>query len=304
MSLRLTVLNTLLRLIEKPRLARLSDPVALRREADWKARFWLHAPRGTEWERQREQGLDLHWVAAPGSTDDRVILYLHGGAYVFGSVRTHRAVLGHLSRYTGRAVCMPDYRLAPEFPFPAAIEDARLAYGLLLGAGYAPQQIIIGGDSAGGGLALALLGQLIAEGVDLPAGVFAFSPLTDLRFSAPSVRSNAKKDVLLPAERAYVCAELYLAGRDPGDPRASPLHANMEGAPPVYLAVSEREILRDDTLRMVDRLKQDGVRVVLEQHERAPHAWPVFHGLIPEAGETLRNVAGWIKSLSRTEGES
>lgn len=304
MTLRLAILNTFLRLIEKPRLARISDPAALRREADLKGRLWLHAPRGTVWSRQREKGLDLHWAVAPGAADERVILYLHGGAYVFGSVRTHRAVIGHLSRYTCRAVCMPDYRLAPEFPFPAAVDDARLAYGLLLEAGYMAQQIVIGGDSAGGGLAFALLGQLIAEGAELPAGVFAFSPLTDLRFSAPSVRSNAERDVLLPAERAYVCAELYLSGQDAGDPRASPLHADMVGAPPVYLAVSEREILRDDTLRMVERFQKDGVPVTLEQHASAPHAWPVFHGLIPEAADTLRNVADWISSLSKTEGES
>ncbi|MCW9042157.1 MAG: alpha/beta hydrolase [Pseudopelagicola sp.] len=297
MSFRLTVLNAFLRWVEKPRLARASDPVALRRGADFKARLWLHAPRGTAWTCQSDRGLDLHWVVVPRATDERVILYLHGGAYVFGSVRTHRAVLGHMSRHSGHVVVMPDYRLAPEHPFPAAIEDARRAYALLLEAGYQSKQIIVGGDSAGGGLALALLGQLIAEGADLPAGVFAFSPLTDMTFSGSSLGTNSEKDVLLPGDRASLCAEFYLAGHDPNDPRASPLYADMVGAPPVYLAVSEREILRDDTLRMVETLEKADVRVTLERHERAPHAWPVFHGLIPEAGETGRRVAAWIRSL-------
>lgn len=304
MSLRLALLNMFLRLIEKPRLARAPDPEALRRVTDWKARFFLREPRRAAWRRQRLQGLDLHWVAAHGATDERVVLYLHGGAYVFGSVHTHGALMAHLSQYSGYVACLPEYRLAPEFPFPAALDDARLAYELLLKAGYTPDRIVVGGDSAGGGLALALLGDLIATGRDLPAGVFAFSPLTDLSFSLPSVRENANADVLLPAERAFVCAEYYLAGHDPRDPKASPLHAGMFGAPPIYLTVSEREILRDDTLLMVQQFKQAGVPVTLETHAKAPHAWPVFHGLIPEAADTLVNVADWINSLWTTEDES
>ncbi len=304
MSLRLSLLNAQMRLFEKPLLARAPDPKSLRRALDWKARIWLHGPRGAYWRRQTERGLDLHWVAAPGARDDRVILYFHGGAYVFGSPHTHGALVAHLSRYSGHMGCMPSYRLAPENPFPAAIEDARLAYAILREAGYLPEQIVLGGDSAGGGLALALLGQLIAEGESLPAGVFAFSPLTDLSFTAPSIRENADKDVLLPAERAFVCAEYYLAGQEARDPRASPVFADMRGAPPVYLTVSEREILRDDTLRMVERFNEDGVHVTLEVHQQAPHAWPVFHGLIPEAGETVRRTSEWINSLWLTGDES
>ncbi len=302
MSLRLALLNAQLRLFEKPLLARARDPEALRKALDWKARIWLHGPRGAHWRKEAVQGLDLHWVTTPGATEDRVILYFHGGGYVFGSPHTHGAMVAHLSRHVGAAACLPTYRLAPENPFPAAIDDARLAYGALREAGYRADQIIIGGDSAGGGLALALLGQLIAEGADLPAGVFAFSPLTDLGFTAPSIRENAGRDVLLPAERAFVCAEYYLAGQDARDPRASPLFAEMKGAPPVYLTVSKREILRDDTLRMVERLNEDGVHVTLELHAEAPHAWPLFHGLIPEARETVEHVAEWINSLSQTEG--
>jgi acetyl esterase/lipase len=304
MSLRLGLLNAQMRFFERPLLARARNPETLRRTMERKARIWLHGPRGAGWRQQTERGLDLFWVAAPGVSGDRVILYFHGGAYVVGSPHTHRALVAHLSRYSGHMGCLPAYRLAPENPFPAAIEDARLAYAILREAGYRPQQIVLGGDSAGGGLALALLGQLIAEGEDLPAGLFAFSPLTDLSFTAPSIRGNADKDVLLPADRAFVCAEYYLAGQDARDPRASPLFADMRGAPPVYLTVSAREILLDDTLRLVERLKADGVPVTLEMHQQAPHAWPVFHGLIPEAGETARRTSEWINSLWPTGDES
>lgn len=304
MSLRLALLNAQMRFFEKPLLARAPDPTSLRRALDWKARVWLHGPRGATWRNEAAQGLDLHWVTGPGAADDQAILYFHGGAYVFGSPHTHGALVAHLSRYSGVTACMPSYRLAPENPFPAAIDDARLAYDLLRDSGYRSDQIVIGGDSAGGGLALALLGQLIAEGEDLPVGVFALSPLTDLSFTAPSIRENAGCDVLLPAERAFVCAEYYLAGQDPRDPRASPLFADMQGAPPIYLTVSQREILRDDTLRMVERLNEDGAHVTLEVHAEAPHAWPLFQGLIPEARETVERVAEWINSLWQTEAGS
>ena len=304
MSLRLALLNTALRFGEKRRLARVSDPVDLRHKADFRARLFLRAPRGTVIRRERQQGLGLYRIAAPGASDRKIILYLHGGAYVFGSVHTHRAVMGHLSRLTGCVVVMPDYRLAPEDPFPAALEDAQLAYDLLQKSGYTSREIVLGGDSAGGGLALALLGQLLAQGDDLPAGVFAFSPLTDMSFSSPSMEENARRDVFLPVTRSRDCADYYLAGHRANDPRVSPVHADMVGAPPVYLAVSEREILRDDALQMEERLRQSGVSVTLERHEAVPHAWPVFHGLLPEADETLKNVSSWIRSLWRTEGES
>ena len=304
MSLRLALLNTALRFGEKRRLARVSDPVELRRIADFKARLMLRAPRGTCIRCEPLEGQELYWITAPGASDNKVILYLHGGGYMFGSLHTHRAVMGHLSRLTGCVVAMPDYRLAPEHPFPAAFDDALLAYDHLRKAGYTSQQIVIGGDSAGGGLSLALLGQLLARGGDRPAGVFAFSPLTDMSFSSPSMVENARRDVLLPAARSQECADFYLDGLPSDDPRVSPVYADMEGAPPVYLAVSKREILRDDTLRMEERLRKRGVSVVLELHDAAPHAWPVFHGLIPEAEATLTNLARWIKTLWRTEDES
>ena len=196
---------------------------------------------------------------------------------------------------------LPAYRLAPEAAFPAAIEDAMTAYRAVTGR---PGCVVLGGDSAGGGLALAVLAEILREGLPKPLGVFALSPLTDLRFSGESARTNAKRDVLLPVERASEMADMYLQGADPSDPRASPLLANFDGAPPVWLTVGDTEILLDDTRRLADRLREAGVDVCVRVEHDLPHVWPIFYSVLPEARSTLRDIAGWITTLSHQRGDS
>jgi acetyl esterase/lipase len=234
-----------------------------------------------------------------GRGDDRVVLYFHGGGYVFGSPRTHAAMLARLARHGGLRAVLPEYRLAPEAPFPAAVEDARTAWAALLARGTAPGRVVIGGDSAGGGLALALLGDLLERGAPLPAGVFAFSPLTDLGFSGASFAANAAAEVLLPAARAAEMAALYLQGADPLDPMASPLFADFTGAPPVLLMAGDTEILLDDTRRMADRMRRQGVAVCEQIARDLPHVWPLFWRYLPEGDAALRTVAAWIRRLPR-----
>mgnify|MGYP005855715175 CR=1 FL=1 len=296
MSLARRLLNPWLRLTEKRRLSREIDPAALRRSFEAKARLFFHAPRGTAFTRDRIADVPVQWVAARGVGRETgpLILYFHGGGYIFGSSDTHRALLGRLSAETGLPACLPDYRLAPEHPFPAAVEDALAVCRALADR---PGGVILGGDSAGGGLALAVLGEILRQGLPRPVALFAFSPLTDFTLSGESLRANAASDVMLPADRAPETAQIYLQGASADDPRASPLFADFAGAPPVWLTVGDTEILLDDTRRMAVRLRAQGVAVTETIVHDLPHVWPFFHAVLPEGRATLRALGGWIRRL-------
>jgi len=295
-SIAARILDAWLRVSEKRALARAADPRDLRHSFEAKARLFFRAPRGTVFARDRVGGVEAQWVAAAGvrREDGPLLLYFHGGGYVFGSSDTHRAMLGRLSRMAGLPACLPDYRLAPEHPFPAAVEDGLACYGAV--AEHAGG-VVLGGDSAGGGLALAVLGEVLRQGMAPPLGLFAFSPLTDMTLSGESLRTNARADPMLPASRARETAQIYLRGAVADDPRASPLFADFSGAPPVWLAVSDTEILLDDTRRMAARLRARGVAVTETVARDLPHVWPYFQGWLPEATMTLSELAGWIRSL-------
>ncbi|WP_121063197.1 alpha/beta hydrolase [Chachezhania antarctica] len=293
MSWQARLLNPVLRYIEKPQLARAVEPAAVRAKFERHASWLFRRPRGVAIrEAPLGEGQAL-WCGAGEGT----ILYVHGGAYIMGSPRTHAYLAARIAQATGATVCVPRYRLAPEHPFPAAPDDIMAAYRALLEAGHDPRRVIIGGDSAGGGLALVLLTQILAKGLPVPAGYFGFSPFTDLTFSGASFRENAKAEVLLPATRAEDLAEFYLQGQDPADLRASPLFADMAGAPPVWLSVSDTEILRDDTFRLAEKLAEQGREVHLHKAGNLPHAWPIFQGRLPEADVAIRDLAVWVRSI-------
>jgi monoterpene epsilon-lactone hydrolase len=297
-SLRARLLCGWLRQTEKRIIARAVQPAQLRRHMERSARLFFHPPRGTTFD---EITLGASELAATNVTplglrDGPLILYLHGGGYIFGSPRTHRAMLAHLAARTRLRAILPRYRLAPEHPFPAALDDALGAYRAIMDH---PRGVILGGDSAGGGLALALLAQTRTLELPPPLGTFCFSPLTDMTFSGSSFVTNAKADPILPAHRARDMAQMYLQGGDANDPRASPLNANFEGVGPVWLAAGDTEILLDDTRRMADRLMAQGVDVTCIIEPGLPHVWPLMHALLPEAPQTLAELAGWITSLSR-----
>ena len=298
MSWQRVALNLFLRLTEKPYLAKVQEPAAIRASFERRVRWFFRPPRGMPVLPGRlEAGgreLDVLW-AGQRAESGSVILYFHGGAYVFGSPATHAAMAARLAQLAGLPVCLPNYRKAPEHPFPAAVEDARAAFDALVASGVAPGRIVLGGDSAGGGLALALLGDLCTRGAELPAASFAFSPLTDLTFSGESVRANAARDVLLPAGRDRDMAQMYLQGADPEDPLASPLFARFDGAGPVWLTAGDTEIMLDDTRRMAAHLRAQGVAVTESIERDLPHVWPFFWRGLPEGDATLRALAGWIR---------
>jgi acetyl esterase/lipase len=300
MSLRLTLLNLGGHLALKPVLSWIPDPLPLRRLFERFARASFRPPPHTLI-RDILLAPDLPALIIsnrPGSHPPRpgkAILYFHGGAFMAGSPHTHSAMLARISRLTRSEVVAPFYRLAPEHPFPAAPEDARAAWEGLRRRGYRPEDIVLGGDSAGGNLALGLLAALLAEGLR-PAGLFAFSPVTDLTFSGQSIVENVRRDPLLPARRRSEFERLYLRGAPPGDVRASPLFAAFPSPPPVFLQYSESEILRDDSRRMAETLRAMGGRVELDEWRAAPHVWVLFDRLVPEAREGLTRAARFIKA--------
>lgn len=290
-SRRLHLLNAWLRRVEKPALARLSP---LRARARFEHQAWMFRnPGGAVYHREELAGIPVTWARNRTTRHNAVILYLHGGAHLMGSPRTHRAMLARLAGLTGMPACLPAMRLAPEHPFPAGLNDCHAVWHALVARGYPPERIVLGGDSAGGGLMLALLARLLADGMR-PAAAFAFSPWTDLTGSGVSLRENEKADPLLPASRLVEARDLYLAGADPGTPDASPLFAEFPGCPPVFLQAARSEILRDDTLRMADRLRSFGTDVSLDMWDDPPHVWPIFQGRLPEADEALARVARFI----------
>lgn len=288
------VLNAWLRWIEKPYLARVQDPGKLRRSFEQKARYIFTAPPRTTSRKDSIAGVPVLHVAGDGVTaEGPLLLYFHGGAYTFGSARTHLGLMGALSKRVGWPGCLVDYRLAPEHPFPAAIDDVRAVYAAVADH---PGGVIIGGDSAGGGLALALLGDILARGLPQPRAVFAFSPVTDLAFPNPSFVENRDADVLLPASRAKEMTDIYLGEVSPTDPLASPVHADFTGAPPVWICVGTTEILRDDTKVMAEKLRAQEVMVHEVIGDDLPHVWPFFQRLLPEARATLDDLADWLRT--------
>lgn len=295
MTLRLRLLRAWLRAVEKPALARIPGPPEIRTRFERTARWMFRDPPYALYQQDALAGRPAQW-AGVGACERGVVLYFHGGAYIFGSPLTHRAMLAELSRLTGLKACLPQYRLAPEHPFPAALDDAVAAWDALIARGYPPHRIALGGDSAGGGLMLALLAQLCQRGGALPAAAFAFSPYTDQTLSGASMIENASSESVLPSERVSEARDYYLDGADPTDPRASPLFARFPGCPPVFLQAASTEILRDDSLRMAEVLREQGVKVELDLWDDLPHVWPIFQGRLPEADEALRRVARFLRA--------
>ncbi len=298
MRIPLGLLNFFLRLVEKPHLHRARDAAKMRRRFERQAKLTFpDPPFAAFWSAQlahNGQYLPALWAQAGAPVGNGVILYLHGGAYVIGSPSTHRAMLARLSALTGLRAVLPEYRMAPEHPFPAAIEDAHTAYCALLARGYRADQIVLGGDSAGGGLMLALMHVICRGDLPRPGAAFAFSPWTDLTLSGDTIVTNAHADVVLPADRLASLRHMYLGAANPGDPRASPLFGDFTDAPPVFIQVGAREILLDDSRRMVVALKKQGVAAQLDIWPATPHVWQLFQGRLAEADKALVEVADFL----------
>jgi epsilon-lactone hydrolase len=238
-------------------------------------------------------GLNAEWVRSSDASDDLVILYLHGGGYVIGSLTSHRHLSFALSQASGASVLALDYRLAPEHPFPAAVNDAVNAFRWLLNQGIKSNRIVIAGDSAGGGLTVATLIALRDEGVDLPAGGVCLSPWVDLTNSADSYARIA--DPMLKKAELDSMAESYLQGQDAKTPLASPLFADLNGLPPLLIQVGTDEHLYDDSINFEARAKAAGVNVTLEVWDEMIHIWHFFYPMLQEGREAIAQIGEFVK---------
>jgi acetyl esterase/lipase len=246
-------------------------------------------------ERVGAGGVPAEWIYAPEAADDRVLMYLHGGGYIVGSMRTHRDPLSRLSRASGARVLGLDYRLAPENPFPAAVEDSVSAYRWLLSQGVEPNKIVIGGDSAGGGLTVATLVALRYYSVPLPAAGISHSGWTDLANSGQSMVTKAEEDPLVDKEMLENMATAYMGDRDRTAPLASPYYADLRGLPPLLVQVGSAEVLLDDSIAFAESAKAAGVDVTLEVWDDMPHIWQVFAPFLPEAQQAIENCGEFIR---------
>jgi len=283
------VVNWLARLTVKRRLKHQTDLAQVRAVLGGGK---LPSPKGVTFSAGTVGGIAGEWARLPGTqTSAPTLLYLHGGGYFACSPQTHRPITGWFAR-AGFAVFAPDYRLAPEHPFPAALDDARAAYGGLLAAGHAATRLVVAGDSAGGGLSLALLLALRDAGTALPAAACLFSPWTDLAGTGASMQENARRDAMFWPEGLPQGAAFYLNGADPRTPYASPLYGDFTGLPPLLLHVGERELLRDDSTRVAARAPQAQLRV----WPVVPHVWQLLHSFVPEGRESLTIAADFLRA--------
>jgi len=253
----------------------------------------LPVPIGVTYRPDVVGGIEGEWVSAPGAPK-ATLLYLHGGGYFACSARTHRPITAAYAKH-GFSVFVPEYRLAPEHPYPAAIEDAEAAWNGLLELGHAAGALTVSGDSAGGGLTLALLLTLRDKRVALPAAAALLSPWADLAGTGASMRDNAKRDAMFTVEGFANCSSLYLGGRDPTLPLASPVFADFTGLPPMLVHVGAREMLLDDSRRVAERAASAGVAVELRVWPVVPHVWQLAQ-FVPEARESMNQLAAFLLS--------
>ena len=238
-------------------------------------------------------GVPCEWVLPADSIPTQVVFYLHGGAYVTRMPLLHRTFLHILAKESKAQYLMVDYRLAPEFPFPAALADALTAYKWLLNQGWNPEQVLVAGDSAGGGLTAALMLALRDLELPLPAGAFLLSPWTDLTGSGESIISLAKEDFMLDWDNLQECARDYAGGESLVHPWVSPLFGNFHGIPDTLILAGGGEILLDDSVRLAERMKEDGVNVELLVEPHMGHVYPAY-AAIPEAQKAIKIIADYV----------
>jgi monoterpene epsilon-lactone hydrolase len=273
--------------------------------------FFDNVPIASEITPVDVDGVAAEWVLAPGADSQRRLLYIHGGGFYVGSAKSHRVITSKLSEITNSAVLAINYRLMPEHPRMAGIEDCRTAYDWLLGNG--PQGrgeatvALVAGDSAGGNLTLSLLAWLRDSGRRLPNAAVALSPVTDARMRSPSIKGNLDTDILLkPVAKGLgkiprpllVAGKWLFTGRSPKDPLVSPVHGDLSGLPPILVQVSDTEMLRDEGRRYVNKAAASGTNAVLQRWRHVPHVWQIFYPDLPQAAEAFDEIEVFFERYS------
>ncbi|MBC55009.1 MAG: alpha/beta hydrolase [Gammaproteobacteria bacterium] len=296
-SLRSRLLSWFLRRRFKPKLMRPDfDPARFRVTLD---RDMGKNPiaTGVEVVPVQHQGIHGEWLVPASCNSQRVVLYSHGGGYLFGSPLSYRAFSSRLAVACDARVFVLDYRLAPEHPFPAAADDVIAAYRYLL-TEHDAANIVLAGDSAGAGLSLSLLVQIREAGLAMPSAAVLLSPYADLAVTGESVDSNSATCAMFSGDAIRRAAATYLNGAPATDARASPLYAEYTGFPPLLIYVSDNEVLRDDGLRVAERAAAADVATDLRVWHGQPHVWPLFVPVLPEANQVLKEMGAFVQGRS------
>jgi epsilon-lactone hydrolase len=255
-----------------------------------------HVARDVKCEAVSAGGVPAEWIVPPNAANDRVILYLHGGGYVMGSINTHRAMIARIARASEAKAMALNYRMAPEDPFPTAVDDATAAYRWLLAQGHKPGKIVISGDSAGGGLTLATLLALRDAGIPLPAAAVPISPWADLEGTGASIQTRAAADPMVDKAGLLRMAQMYAGDSDPKNPLISPIYADYKGLPPMLIQVGDAEILLDDSTRVAERARAAGIKVELEAWPEMFHVWHVFAKILPEGQQAIDRIGEYVRA--------
>ena len=261
-------------------------------------------PEGVTYTATDVDGLPALWADPVEAARDRVILLLHGGGYMSGSIRSHHKLAGHLARSTGCRALIVEYRLAPEHPFPAGLDDASATVSWLLAQGFNPAGIALCGDSAGGGLAVATLLTLREKYPQLPAACVLLSPWLDVEGTGESMTTRADLDMLVSPAGQAIGRRMYLAGHDPRDPLISPIYADLSGLPPLYIQVGDHECLLDDSTRLASNAQRDGVDVQLDVFPEMQHVFQLSAGNLPEADDAVQRIGEWLRPRLRLAAQS
>jgi len=293
MSIQAELIRLGLRWLLRPRLGAEDTVAKMRRQTEGFTRWTPPPPPGTATTAASLRGVPAQMITRPGSLLGRHVLFLHGGGYATGSPALYRHITWRLADATAARITAIDYRLAPEHPFPAAVVDASSAWQGLLDAGAEPGRIAIIGDSAGGGLALALALRLRDRGEALPGAIVAICPWTDLTLAGASWRTSpfGKRHVLKDVQ---ALAAAYLGNADAHNPYASPLYADPAGLPPTLIQVGSDEALLDDAVRMAERMQAAKCDVILEVWPRMPHVWHAFASIMPEAQRAIARIGDFV----------
>jgi epsilon-lactone hydrolase len=299
MSIQLFFADKLIRLTMKRRMAKDPDVMTLRKVmAEMPP---AKVPSHVQIDQISLAGVPTERLSTATTAGERAILYIHGGGFVGGSPLTHRSLTWRMAEKTNASIYAIDYRLAPEHPFPAGLDDCVNAYRALLEAGFSPADMSIGGDSAGGNLALAACLKMKTLQLPLPASMFCLSPVTDMDGEPESRRTNSRRDAMFDAGGFHTVVGRYCPGHDPKDPLISPLRGDVSGLPPTLLHCSRDEMLRDDSVLMAAKLKAAGVPVELEVWPKVFHVWHIAADTIPESRQAVDKVVQFVNACWGSE---
>jgi acetyl esterase/lipase len=295
MSIQLFLFDKLLRLRMKRRFAKDPNVLNLRPMMEELAKIPPRIPRGVRIDQSELGGVPVERVVPADADFEGAIVYIHGGGFVAGSPKNHRPITGRLAAALGVPVYAPDYRLAPEHPFPAGLDDVVAVVKAVIARGAHPGRLVIAGDSAGGNLTFATALKLKAIGGPMPAALVALSPATDIPTHFPSVVSNAKADAVFDARMFATVVTHYCPGIDPGNPLISPYRGDLAGLPPTLIQCSDAEMLRDDGVEMAERLKAAVVPTTLEVYPGVPHVWQLAADFVPEARRAMEGIVTFLR---------